>query len=354
MTAYSRPSSRCFVLAAASALLVACNTQQSPANQVQVKSAAPGAAALCAAVTSDAPESLQKKPGYQQVAVVVRDASGHELRNLGKDDFIVGRGDSPLAVQFVEWMPSGPESVLILADTSGSTGPTLSQTREAITQVVNNLDPRDDVSLFAFSGRPYSLQPFTRDHSAIIKQETSLHSFGSTSLYDSVDTAGFTLQSGCYARRILVVISDGIDNTSSKSLQEAAHHITLGGISAYAIAIGSADATASSLSGVTAFVTNSVAGSVDEKSLGILVDPSGGSTFLIGETGDRELLRVAAKSIVDGSRGQYVVGFMDESNGDLAGITIGIKNRSEYGVFRQKSPPSASAQESPLAIRTGS
>lgn len=46
-------------------------------------------------------------------------------------------------------------SIGILADTSGSMEPKLSQLRAAISQFIRDLNQHDDVFLFAFSNRPF-------------------------------------------------------------------------------------------------------------------------------------------------------------------------------------------------------
>jgi VWFA-related protein len=349
-------SYRCLGLGLAAAL-VACNTQRPASNPEQARSVSQLSTIACAPVTSDAPVALQKKPGYQQAAISVKDESGREVQNLGKDDFVVMRGDEILPVQFAEYVTNGPASVLILADTSGSTGPKLPQTREAITQVVNVLDPRDDVALIAFSGKPFLLQTFTLDHSLVIQREATLHAFGSTSLYDAVATATATLSRSCYARRVLVVISDGIENTSGKSLDDATGSIKLDGISAYSIAIGNSDASGDSGWSVGSLaVSRGEADEVDEKSLGLLVSPSRGATFRVGETGDRDLLAVAAKSMLEASRGQYIVGFIDASKAEVPAVNIRIRNHEDYAVFRQRPSLTAStiATQAPSLSRPSS
>ena len=308
MSYRSRLSLCCLGLGMATAL-VACNTQLPASNPAQPHPAPTVAPVLCAPVTSDTPAELQKKTGYQQVALSVMNESGREVQNLGKDDFVIKRGDKTFPVEFAEYVTNGPASVLILVDTSGSTAPKLPQTREAVTQVVNSLDPRDDVALVAFSGKPlelhstFELQSFTRDPSLILEREKLLNASGSTTLFDGVLDATVMLLRGCYARRVLVVISDGMENNSSSSLANATDHIRSGGISAYGIAIGRSDTSSSIFSsGLGPFVING--NSVDEKSLGLLTNPTGGSTFRIAETGDTALLAAAAKSKMESSHGQ--------------------------------------------------
>ena len=272
------------------------------------------------------------------------DASGHEVENLTKDDFVAKLGEEQLPILFEEYQSSGPASVLILADTSGSSQAKLPQTREAIAQVVKNLDPRDDVVLSAFSSRPFLLQSFTRERSVIIERAVMLHAYGSTSLFDGVHTSIAMLRRGCYARRVMVVISDGIDNTSAVGLDSVAHELRTSGVSAYAIAIGNVDANVNSGMHFGPIMTGQTddAISVNEKSLGMLTNPSGGATFKVSEVGDRDLLAAAVKSIVEGSRGQYVLGFIDPWI-DPALVTIQIKNHEEYLMTRAKTPPTAAA-----------
>jgi von Willebrand factor type A domain len=76
----------------------------------------------------------------------------------------------PIPIQFFAHEPA---SIGILADTSGSMESKLPQAKEAITQFVNDLNPQDDVFLFAFSSQPFLLQPFTTDHKAVVAR-TSL------------------------------------------------------------------------------------------------------------------------------------------------------------------------------------
>ena len=56
--------------------------------------------------------AMQTKPGYQQIGIVVRDSSGRDRYDLGKDDFTMAAQDgTPVDVQFAKWEPSIPASV---------------------------------------------------------------------------------------------------------------------------------------------------------------------------------------------------------------------------------------------------
>ena len=134
-----------------------------------------------------------------------------------------------------------------------------------------------------------------------------------------------------------------IDPKAQKRLNDIAPEIRTSGVSVNAIAIGSPDTAASHPSLLLApYVTNSDTDSMDEKSLRLLTNPSGGSTFRVSEAGDHDLLAAAAKSIMEGSRGQYVTGFIDPWI-DPALVTIQIKNHGDFVMTRAKTTPTPPA-----------
>ena len=120
--------------------------------------------------------------------------------------------------------------------------PKLPQARAAITEFLRNLNDRDDVFLFAFSGKPFMLQVFTTDHSLVEDRLGLLHAYGSTSLYDAIVTGLVVLQRGRYDKRALLVVTDGMDNTSGHSLDDVVALARRQGVLIYSIGIGDPNA----------------------------------------------------------------------------------------------------------------
>jgi Ca-activated chloride channel homolog len=98
--------------------------------------------------------------------------------------------------------------------------------REKVNQSVINLirasNPQDEVFVVNFNQTPYLDQDFTSDVNLL---QTALHqvsSRGSTALYDAVVASAVHLQNNPrLTKKVLLVITDGQDNMSQETLQDA-------------------------------------------------------------------------------------------------------------------------------------
>ena len=97
---------------------------------------------------------LRTQPGYAQATVTVTDRTGTHITDLTKDDFRLYEDGQQRPIEFFRKDLNTPVSVGILVDTSGSMEPKIPQARAAIAEFIRDLNPRDDVFLFAFSDRP--------------------------------------------------------------------------------------------------------------------------------------------------------------------------------------------------------
>jgi Ca-activated chloride channel family protein len=115
-----------------------------------------------------------------------------------------------------------PVAMGIVIDNSGS----MRDKREKVNQAVLNLirisNPQDEIFVVNFSQTPYLDQDFTSDVSLL---QTALHQVstrGSTALYDAVVASAVHLQNNPRLdKKVLLVITDGRDNMSQETLQEA-------------------------------------------------------------------------------------------------------------------------------------
>src|SRR5208282_6424584 len=117
---------------------------------------------------------------------------------LQKEDFKLYMDGQQRPIEFFRQDLNTPVSVGILVDTSGSMTPKIQQARAAIAQFLRDLNDRDDVFLFAFSDRPFLLQPFTSDHSLVMSRLGLLHAYGRTALYDVLLDGLLMVQRGRY------------------------------------------------------------------------------------------------------------------------------------------------------------
>ena len=146
----------------------------------------------------------------------------------------------------------------------------------AISAFVTDLDPRDDVFLFAFSDRPYLLAPFSINHTELIHNLSMLHAYGRTAIYDTIADGLTMLSHGCYPTKALLVIADGMDTASAKNLATVAGVAAKANVPIYSIGIGDPNARAGSF---LTFTQDSEA--VDTKALSTFANDTGGQTFLV-------------------------------------------------------------------------
>jgi Ca-activated chloride channel family protein len=153
--------------------------------------------------------------------VTVVDRQQHLVTNLSQSDFLVYEEEQPQRITGFKHEDI-PVSIGIVVDNSGS----MRQKRAAVTKAVVNLvkasNPQDEVFVVNFSEEPYLDQDFTADVNLMRKALDRLDSHGSTALYDAVFAAAEHLSKGAHReKKVLLVITDGEDNGSAMSLEEA-------------------------------------------------------------------------------------------------------------------------------------
>ena len=257
---------------------------------------------------------LRSQAGYTQVTVTVTNPSGGYVTGLTKNDFRVFENGQERPVQFLRQDLNTPVSIGILVDTSGSMQPKIQQARAAIAQFLRDLNDRDDVFLFAFSDRPFLLQPFTSDHSLVMSRLALLHAYGRTALYDVLLDGLLMVERGRYDKKAILVVTDGMDTASRSSVNQVIAQARRMGVLVYSIGIG--DPNTSSSPGYSIVFGPLIFGGggdlerVDAETLKMLSGETGAKTFIIREVGDGEALRNATASISEELREQYTVGFL--------------------------------------------
>jgi hypothetical protein len=107
---------------------------------------------------------------------------------------------------------------------------------------VKNLNRCDEVGLFAFNSQVFLLQPFSTDHEMTAQRIELLNASGNSALYDATNAALQSLERSDYPNRKLILIADGIENSSAVTEQAVAARATKDGIPIYAIGIGDPNA----------------------------------------------------------------------------------------------------------------
>jgi VWFA-related protein len=189
-----------------------------------------------------------------------------------------------------------PLSIGIVFDTSGSMGPKLDKSRQAVSEFFKTANPEDEAFLVVFNDRPELVTPVTHNLEEIQNRLTFTQSKGRTALLDGILLALHTMKKAHNPRKALVVISDGGDNSSRYTESEIKNLVKESDVQIYAIGI---------------YESIDRRGRTPEELAGpgLLTDisePTGGRHFVVENL--NELPDVAAKIGIE-LRNQYVLGY---------------------------------------------
>lgn len=156
------------------------------------------------------------------VSATVRDRKGRLVMGLEARDFeVIDRGERRAIAQFRT--DRAPLSLAILFDVSGSmnVAARITAARFAARHLLSWLEPgRDEAALFAFDSRLHEVAPFTVDTRALNGALGEVDPFGATSLHDAIAETAERVALRTHPRRAVVVLTDGIDTSSSKTPAE--------------------------------------------------------------------------------------------------------------------------------------
>jgi len=123
-----------------------------------------------------------------------------------------------------------PVELGIIVDNSGSMRDKRDEVNRAVLNLIRASNPQDEIFVVNFSQKYYLDQDFTSDVNLL---EAALHqvsSSGSTALYDAVVASATHLRNNTQLnKKALLVITDGQDNMSQETLQEALRRLQEGG-----------------------------------------------------------------------------------------------------------------------------
>jgi len=234
------------------------------------------------------------------------DRHGRPVRDLRPEEISVLEDGRPQQIVHFAHARGLPARVLLLVDASGSMGvqPETTSAWMAAVQLLDALDPDDEVSLAGFEERYREVVPFTRDRSALLAELRSLQPFGSTALHDALGEAARQLVAQGEGRRAVILVSDGIDTASRESPEAVLAQSQALDVPIYALTILSPlDDPGSPLFVGQGQPLAALAGHALLRRYALL---SGGGAFRASDFG---ALRKAALQIADELRHQYQIGY---------------------------------------------
>jgi Ca-activated chloride channel family protein len=167
----------------------------------------------------------------------VVDAAGRPIEGLGKGEFQVFEDGVRQSVRLVERVQDTPLRLVTLIDNSASMQPRLEAAREAGLEFLRRtLRPRDEAAVITFNRAPRVAVGLTGELAALEEGFSGLVAEEETSLYDSLIFSLYYL-GGASGQRAVLLLSDGLDRTSSFRFEDALESARRAGIAVYAIGI---------------------------------------------------------------------------------------------------------------------
>lgn len=241
------------------------------------------------------------------IPVVVTDARGRRVGGLERQDFELLDEGRPVETSY---FTSGAERVamLFLLDASGSTRDILTQQRETVLALVSRFGPRSRVAAMSFSERAELILPFTTDARqarAAFRPRAVPNSL--TAIFDAALDSVRAFSANApdpTERRIVILISDGLDTASRARAANVISEANASGVTFYVIQLPLFTVQDGRL------VARRAAKGFRE-----LAEKTGGQFFVVGDA-ESSLnpraeydLRPIFSVITDDLLGQYVLGY---------------------------------------------
>ena len=173
------------------------------------------------------------------VYVSVTDADGEPL---GVDPSLIrldegGQAVQPGQVSGVEAV--GPLTTMLVMDVSGSmnNGGKLAAAKQAARAYVDLMRPDDQAGLISFNTAIHTVQAVTSDHQVLIAAIDSLTAKNDTAMFDALLQAVQVLKP-IPGRKAIIVLTDGLDNSSASTSQDVTASVGPGGLSISTIGLG--------------------------------------------------------------------------------------------------------------------
>ncbi len=230
--------------------------------------------------------------------VTVLDNDGRPVPGLTGQNFRIYEDGRPEQIKIFQ-PEDTPASVGLVIDNSGSMTNKRNDVVAAAWSFVTASHPDDEMFIVNFNGKPALALPkskrFTSDRALLQSTLSQIEARGTTALYDALELALGHLSEGRMQRKALVLLSDGGDNASYATLDEALMQAQQSSATIYCIGIYDVNQR--------------------DRNPGVLkriANVTGGEAYFPKNPGD---LREVWPRIAGAIRGQYTIGYLSSNAG---------------------------------------
>lgn len=223
-----------------------------------------------------------------EVHVSVTDEKDHPVGNLIKENFRLfeDRKEQQITVFKYEDIPV---SLGLVVDNSRSIEPRKQRLDTAALSFVRKGNADDETFIVHFDDEPRLSQEFTDSIPLLEDTLARMKPYGQTAIYDALILALGQMDKAKYTKRVILLITDGVDNSSKHTLSEAIEAAKRSSVAIYTVGL-------LSVSG----------GQKAEDSLIRLAEVSGGHAYFPNDVDEaRTIMERVAKDL----REQYTLGY---------------------------------------------
>ena len=226
------------------------------------------------------------------VPVTITDPLNRLVTGLDKENFQLFEGNSPQDIKTFS-SEDAPVSLGVIFDSSGSMSSKMEQAKDAVVEFFKTANPQDEFFMITFSDEPEIVSDFTSSVDDIQSKLVFTVPRRRTALLDAIYMGVSKMRQAKYAKKALLIISDGGDNHSRYTENEIKALVKEADVMVYAIGIYD-----------RYFATQEER--LGPELLGEVAELSGGRAFTVENPND--LADVATKIGVE-LRNQYVLGY---------------------------------------------
>ncbi len=197
------------------------------------------AALICLCATAQQPPETVFRSDTRLVVLhaTVVDGGGRLLTNLGREAFTVAENGVPQALKVFR-REDVPVSLGLVIDNSGSMRDKRQKVESASLALVKASNSRDEVFLVNFNDEAYLDVEFTGDIKKLEEGLTKIDSRGGTAMRDAISMSiDYVKEKGKRDKKVLLVVTDGNDNTSAVSLEKLVQKAQQAEVLLYAIGL---------------------------------------------------------------------------------------------------------------------
>jgi Ca-activated chloride channel family protein len=261
------------------------------------------------------------------LAVTVQERGGKYINDLKQSDFTIFENGVKQAITYFQHDFDAPLSLTILLDVSGSMAiqDKLAESKAALRDFLTSLiGSKDEVSLLIFAdGEVEVAAQFTSDRSRVLAVLDKTKAFGKTALNDAVAVSPEFASKGRNEKRTLLLLTDGIENDSWISANQALEVARRVDVPIYTVGynIPLGEQYLEKYRRGQAVTSAGIIQTLDRFS-----QATGGRAFFVNRP---EELRAALFEIKQELSHQYIIGYTSyiSSNGEYRGIRVAASKK---------------------------